>query len=156
MRAQEHFNEMRPHAGMERQMAYQINYYADRAMRRPAAESDTIGDGALLRYPAPTGKEVAYARHSENRQLDAYGYDGEWYGQPPAETIEADTHEEEEAKKRRDVVEYAARPHVKGGLRHDSNTLVISLPGQRESAYLTISELRAAARQDDPDRKSVV
>jgi len=73
-------------------MAYQINYYSDRAMRRREADSDMVGDDSVLlnRYPAPTGDEVVYARHSNDPSLNAYGYDGEWHSQPPTETIEAD------------------------------------------------------------------
>lgn len=135
-------------------MAYQINYYVDRAMRRLGVDADTIGD-ALDRYPAPTGNEVAYARHSDNPSLNAYGYDGGWHRRPPKEKIEADRREEKEAQERARREEYAARPHVRGVLSHDRNTLVIRVPGRREPAYITMSDLRAAARQDGPEAREV-
>lgn len=53
-------------------MSYQISCYSDRAMQHRESAQDTIGE-ALDKYPAPTGREVAFARHSESRDLDAYG-----------------------------------------------------------------------------------
>lgn len=131
-------------------MAYQINYYADRAMRRRMTDSDTIGD-ILPNFPAPDGREAAYARHSDDASRNVYGYDGAWHSAPPAEAVEADRLDEEAAEARRADEEYAAQPHIRGFLRHDPNTLVVSVPGQRESAYLTMGELRRAARQSDPE-----
>lgn len=144
-------------------MAYQINYYTDRAMRRPGIETDNIGDAALLRYPAPKGNEVAYARHNNNPDLNAYGYDGQWHDRPPTETIEADKREEKEAQERRKAEEYAAQPHITGVMAHDRTLFVVKMPSPRsasrrgvaQTSYIRLEELRAAARQDDPEARRV-
>lgn len=138
-------------------MAYQINYYADRAMRHREVDTDTVGDRSILlgHYPAPTGGEVALARHSENKELDLYGYDGGWHHTPPRETIEADERDAQAAQLRKEAREYASQPHVSGFLRHDRNTLVVRRPGRRESAYVRLSDLRLAARQDDPELRAI-
>lgn len=86
-------------------MAYQIYYYADRAMRCQLPDTDTIGDDALLHYAAPTGREVASATYIGDPSRDYYGYDGGWHRQPPREAIAADAHDE----RTRDTDEWAAR-----------------------------------------------
>lgn len=71
-------------------MAYQITYYADRAMLRPMPDTDQLSDAAFARYPAPTGNETAFARHSDNPELNRYGYDGKWHDCAPREALIAD------------------------------------------------------------------
>jgi hypothetical protein len=65
---------------------YQITYYRDRAMTRRESDTDTISDAAIRTYPAPTGRETAEARHSDDARLTRYGYDGAWHPAPPAES----------------------------------------------------------------------
>ena len=68
---------------------YQITYYRDRAMTRRAADSDTISDAAIAKYPAPTGRETAVARHSDDPSLTRYGFNGAWHKLPPQESRDA-------------------------------------------------------------------
>ena len=134
-------------------MAYQINYYGSRDMQKMSVDTDQIGD-VLDKYPAPTGNEVAYARHSDNSTLDAYGYDGEWHSEPPVETVLADQAEAKEAEEREAAAKYSSQPHVKGFLSHDRNTFVVHVPGSG-SAYISITDLRRAATQADPAGRDV-
>lgn len=78
-------------------MAYDIRYYSDRAMRNVMPDCDKIGDW-IERYPAPTGKETAFAGHSSDKSLSKYGYDGGWHDRPPPEVAAADDHDEEDRR----------------------------------------------------------
>jgi hypothetical protein len=73
-------------------MAYQLFYYLDLAMTRRAKECDEIADGALHRFTPPkNSREVVTARHSDDRTLSCYGYQGAWHDKPPREAAERDT-----------------------------------------------------------------
>jgi hypothetical protein len=135
-------------------MAYQISYYFDRAMRYSQSDADNIGE-AIDRYPAPRGTETAFARHSENRELDTYGYDGAWHRHPPQAVYEAEKRRTAIIAAREEAEGYARRPHVVGRLANDKETFLISVPGQSQPVYLRIADLRQAAAQDDPEGPAV-
>lgn len=60
---------------------YTINYFKDKALSREYADFDVLPDHAILTYPAPTGREVAVARHDSGSVL--YGYNGKWHEKMP-------------------------------------------------------------------------
>lgn len=64
---------------------YDVLTYSRAGRLIPGAGADRISDGALDRYPATTRSgEVDIARHSTDRSLDRWGWDGAWHQSPPS------------------------------------------------------------------------
>jgi|GEM_PF-6772981 len=116
-------------------------------MQGDVIHSDMIGE-VLVGYPAPTGDEVAFARHSDDARLNAYGYDGEWHASPPPEVSIATAYGKWMDGQRRTAEADAVRPHVKGVLADPRHTVLITTPGRVGSTSMTLQDLRKKAETE--------
>lgn len=143
-------------------MAWNVSYFSDLAMTRPTRDADQLTDRAFELYPAPTGREVAVAISCHDPCDVIYGYRGDWHSSEPPEAIARREIEDAQDRERQRQSEYASRPHVvwvrarNGRINpYDASAILVAVPGHRRPKTISLGELKAAARQDDPVGRAV-